>query len=712
MAGAFVYIPDPFAHQLTIVLAPRTRPRPTATGLGPGFAAPAPIPSFQQASITTSLAPQPRPARKTRSFLARPVVLFAGNRVSQLAQETLYSGTGFNRVSQVAQETLMSGVPSGNDRVSQVAVEVLLKASLARPIQTCLVRTRPRHTIHFVTVARVAAATLTVPFIASHTTVYALTLTGTEQVTVPFIPSHTVLYPIQLNQVVLPFIPAHNTFYSIQLNQIDLPFIPSRTRVYDIFNVFNPTITGTGPGNGGETTLIRLNAFNYVTTATLNGSISASSGTLHMTGDLGMPVGHNFVVMIDSEVLYLSPSGGGTYSVLGRGVSNTTAASHTNGVTIYWGDSYDMAITSTENIDAQFTADILDTGSILYPGWLISYDSSQAYLGASRYPMHVTKVVGVYAAGTGITGSSKLDASQPNAICTPVGVSDNCAAALSNPARIQTDIVTGDVAVVRYQNPENTVLDLGPRSAALQSWFGIKRVDLTDNDVTFTNANGIAVDTTGGYGTFTGSVNGEFHNPSSIGIAPATGGPTPLPVPYTTVTLPGATRYFTYGPPGFNEAGWPIACLSVRQGNRRIPFWESYDWHNYGYVYDGYGTDCSYAQMLINRNGVVFDSLPEYELPGPQDMTGPDAVWDDGTYYFGVSWYVVIFNGFYLVVGPPIGGGVPPMIGGPVSYTPIVSFPGGGVPPPITIPTLPPVEGGSGGGINPPAGDLHVWRWT
>ncbi len=544
---------------------------------------------------------------------------------------------------------------------------------------------------------------------------------GTVVITPPvlpaFISSVTVLYGPEISELVgMPFISSVTAVYTPTLSTISTtvspPFISSHTVVYPIFNLFDPNKTYGGPGNGGESFPIELNANGVTTTATLASSIAIGLGALSMTGDSGLPATVAFIATIDSEQLLLFPRGGGNYTIQGRGMGNTTASSHTAGATVSWGDTYQQAIRAGFNINASFTADITGSGSILYPGWLICFDSSQAYLTGDRYPMHVTQVEGVFAAGAGIGGSNKLDAAQPNAVSTPTGVSDDCPAALSNPARIQTDIVPGDVAVVSYTNPEATPLDLGPRSTALQSWFGMKRVDLTDHDVTFTDPNGIVVDTTGTYDTFTGSVNGEWFEPDSIGIGPFTGTPTPNTVPYTSVTLPGTDRKFTFGSGGggYDETGWPICCLAVRQGSKRVPFWQSWDWHNYNYVYAGFGTDDTYAQILINRNGIVFGSVPEVELPGPQDIDGPDAVWDDKEYYFGASWYVAIYNGVYLLVGPGIGGaeidfGIP---GSDDGFVPVVTFPGG-VPATSVPPQPEPVEGGSGGDIgNPPSG-LHVW---
>jgi hypothetical protein len=72
----------------------------------------------------------------------------------------------------------------------------------------------------------------------------------------------------------------------------------------------------------------------------------------------------------------------------------------------------------------------------------------------------------------------------------------------------------------------------------------------------------------------------------------------------------------------------------------------------------------------------------------------------------------VLYNGPYFVQGPIIGGIIlGPGSGGtapPGGYTPGVTFPGGT---PVVI--VPPIEGGSGGGIEPAVGNPimnHSWR--
>lgn len=445
---------------------------------------------------------------------------------------------------------------------------------------------------------------------------------------------------------------------------------------------------GTGPGNGGEVNGIALNANGVTTTATLAAALSSSDALLSLTGDGGLPTNVGFCLTIGSETIYVIQIAVGSYRIRARAVGNTTVASHASGASATWTDSYDMAVASEADANASFTANLNSTGSTTYNGWLISFDSTQAYLGSSRYPMHVTELVGVFDAGAGVTGTNRLDASQPNAICTTAAVSDDCPAALSNPSLITTNIASGDVAVLRYTNPEASMLVLGARSAALQTWYGLKRVDATDHDVTLTDTNGIVVDTTGGEGTYTGSVNGEWLNP---------------PGGLTTVTLPGTDRFFTRGSAadGYDEKGLPVCALAVRQGLRRVPYWHSPTWHNFNYVYSGFDTDATYVQVVINRNDVTETNDPAVALPGAQDISGPEATWDDNTYYFGASWYVVIFGTPFVLLGPALNGPgalSPGSAGANTAPVGVVSFPGG-----VPTTTFPPtVEDGSGGNIPPP----------
>lgn len=483
--------------------------------------------------------------------------------------------------------------------------------------------------------------------------------------------------------------------------ELDVGSLGNVTTVFDVYSMFIDR-GGIGPGNGGEAFTLRLNANGSTETATLAANITSTDTLVTLTGDSGLPTTREFVLTIDTEVIRVIQISTGHYRVRERGASNTSKASHTAGTNATWGDSYDQAIGAADTIASTFTADITGSGSTNYPGALICYDSSQAYSGASRYAMHVTEVLGVFPAGTGSSGTNRLAASVLNAKSTTAGVTNNCPAAISYPAGISSSISVGDVAVVRYTNPEATVLDLGPRSVSLQSFFGVLWVD-TSNNVTAANAVGsTAVD---------GAVNGEWDDPSSIGISPTDGTSTPNNVPYTSTTLLGSSRAYTHGgtpsPPNFTDKGWPVGVLAVRQGANRIPFWRSWDWHDYGFIYTGFGTDATYAQMVANVNGLVPGTTPIINLPGSQDITGPDAVWDDGDdgaggYFFGSSWYVVLFSTPYLVVGPTVGGtsNIPTGGGSTADVLPGVTFDSGGSPT-VTAPGT--VIGGSGGGINPPS---------
>ncbi len=536
----------------------------------------------------------------------------------------------------------------------------------------------------------------------------------------PFIPSVTVVYALVVQDVVnVPFISSVTAAYAPTLisltAEVDVPFISSSTQVFSIFSLFDPDVSSSGPGNGGESFVVRLAPNGGGITATLAASIGSGATEIDLTGDAGMPAATPFVVTIDDEVLYVVAISGmsGSYRVRSRGVSNTDAASHTAGASVVWNDSYDQELVADTNIAHLLTADIDNSGSQTYKAWLICFDSSQAYLGGDRYPMHVTSLLGVFDAGSGSGGSNRCDAAQPNAVCTPTGVSDDCPVALSNPSLLTSDVTAGDVALVRYTNPESTMLDLGSRAVTIQSWYGMARVDDTDNDVTLTDPTGHVVDTDPGVGDFTATATDEFFNPSSIGIAPDTGDPTPNNVPFTTVTMPGTDRYFTYGSPHYSEKGWPIGVVAVRHGARRIPLWQSWDWHDFSYVYTGFATDATFAQLVINRNGIIYTHSgdPTVALPGPQDIDGPNAVWDDGSYHFGVAWYVTIFKGSFLTVGPGIGGGTDGVITPPPTPPPTPvsgGGGGGGGPTGVTIPPGP-VEGGSGGDIGPPAGRRGVF---
>lgn len=520
----------------------------------------------------------------------------------------------------------------------------------------------------------VQSDTINLGFIASATTVFA-PIVQSDTIQLGFISSTTSFFGpvVQPDFFDAPFISSTTRFYPpyVQPDFIDLPFIVTHTNVRSINAVWQET---TGPGNGGELFNIELAPLTSPVTATLGGNITSGSTSLTLTGYAGLPTGNQFLVLIDDEYLLLSSSGGGAFHIEQHGMSNTTPASHTAGASVVWTDTYDMAIPVLQDLSHLYTDD--------YEAWLVVFDSSQAYLGSDRYPTYVQKILGVFTGGTGITGDNKIDGPQISASHAPATVGDTCPVGITIPARVTTDITVGDSVVVRYKNTEASNLVVGSRAVAVQSWYGFIR--LTDADVVANN-NPVAH-------SIDGTTDGEFHAES-----------------FVTATLDGDVRVFTYGPPKYSHKGWPIAALAVRQGKKRIPLWTSPTWHNFNYVYSGFDTDATFVQILINRNDVVYTGSldPEVALPGPQDITGPDATWDDpDDYYSATAWYVGIFG---TAEAPALIGG--PVITGVPTAPPPVPIPvlphgggggvtggGGGYTPPVVLP-----EGGSGGNIPPPS---------
>ncbi len=474
-----------------------------------------------------------------------------------------------------------------------------------------------------------------------------------------------------------PFIASTTVVYTTTLigDQVQVPFIASHTVVHAIVAIWRST---TGPGNGGETFPLQLAPNGSTVTAVLDGNISATSTGLTLSSDGSLPASGYFVITIDDEVLYVTPTGSHTYRIAARALSNTVAAAHTDGTNVTWDDTYLQAIASTQNIAKQFVYSI---DGVTYDAWLIAFDATQGYLAGDRYAMHVAEFTGIYPAGG---GTNKVDASQPSAHSVPEGVTDDCPAALTVPARLIDNVVIGDVAVVRYTNQEASILSVGPRSVLIQSWYAFSRRSSTNVDVTTTDPTGTVVDA---------AVDVESFNTGT-----------------TTTTMPGSDRTFTHGgapsPPNYSDKGWPIAALGIRQGVNRIPRWTSPDWHDFSYVYTGFGIDATFVQVLINRNGFTYAGVVEESvtLPNSSDITGPNATWDDPAYHSSSSWGVFIFAGAVLFVGPPVNGPPPGELPPPIPPTvqPGGSGDGGGTGPPVDPPPPPPLEGGSGGGIPPP----------
>lgn len=482
---------------------------------------------------------------------------------------------------------------------------------------------------------------------------------STQDVHLGFIESTSVVYPL-----------------TVQSDTFDVPFIPSTTVVYPIASVWR---TGTGPGNGGELFYLQLAPTGGGDTVLLDGAVTSSSPSLTFASPIsGLVPDVGFVVTINNEVIYVSSlsEDGLTAYGLHRGMSNTSPASHADGASVVWDDTYEMAVESTSIVPESFTYN-----GVVYEAWLIAADSSQGYLGGDRYPSFVAEFTGVFPPGGHTTGN-KVDSAQPSAAHAPAAVSDDCPAAITVPALLTDSVDVGDVVLLTYVNTEASVLVLGPRSALVQSWYGFGRKDAFNNDVTNTDPSGTVVDA---------AADDQFFEEE-----------------FVTVTMPGLDRTFTYGPPRFSDKGWPIGVIAVRQGLDRIPLWTSPNWHNFSYVYAGFAVDATFVQVLINRNNAVYDDAdPTIALPGPQDIDGPNATWDDTAgYYTSTAWYVgILKTGASLIAGgPPVNGTPqPPNVPPSPTIIPVVTpgGTGGGGGGTYEPPVIPP-EGGSGGDISPP----------
>jgi len=519
-----------------------------------------------------------------------------------------------------------------------------------------------------------------VPFLSSATTLYT-PFVQSDQLAVPFLTVTPVLYPpyLQPDYIELPFIGSATVVYPpyVQPDYTEVPFIPSVTAMYRITSVWKDS---TGPGNGGEGFMVQLAPASAPVTVTLASGITSTATMLTFTSPItGLLDDIPFVVHIDSEAIlvrHVSVDGLTGSSCL-RAQANTAAVSHSGGANVTWTEAYDMAIVSTNQIVAS-TLLTIGSWSQLYEGFVMVCDSSQGYLNGDRYPAHVSELLGVFPPED---TTSRLDGPQPSSVSVDAAVSEDCPAGITQPAKIADTIEVGDVALCRYTNIESDVLVLGPRSVIVQSWYGMIRVTDANVIVTDTDPNANIID-----GTTEGS---EFESE------------------FITATLLGDDRTFTYGPPRYSNKGWPIGVIAVRQGRRRVPLWTSPTWHDFNYVYTGFGDDHTFVQVVINRNDFIWNGASpdaEVDLPGPQDIDGPDITWDDtALYYTSTCWYVALF-GFesHFVAGPPIGTITPP----PPTIIPVIppGGTGGGGGPPGTgfvNPPLVPVEGGSGGDIPP-----------
>lgn len=502
-----------------------------------------------------------------------------------------------------------------------------------------------------------------VPFIASATVVYALEIEG--DLDVPFIPSSTVVYApyVQPDYIEIPFIASSTVVYApyVQPDYIDVPFIPSVTSVLPITAIWTP---GTGPGNGGELFFLQLSPAGAPVTVQLDGAISSGASSFVMTTPIaGLVADTGFCVTIDDEVIYVGALSldGLTASALSRGMSNTLAASHVDASDVTWGDTYDMAAESQSAI-----RELLDDGK---HGFLVSLDCTQAYLDGDRYATHVSEFLGMFPPGS---TTNKVDQAQPSSVSAVDGVTDEVPVGLTVPAMIVDDIDAGDIALCRYVNDEASPLVLGPRSALIQSWYGLARVD-GDNDPAFADPDANITD---------GSTSETFPDSSAL----------------VTANLDADLRFFTNPDvSGFSDKAILMSGLSIRHGTGRVPLWTSPNWHNFDYVYCGFATDANFVQIIAKRQDL------EGIIPGSADIAGPNATWDEDPYYTSTAWHVVLtsYDGESIIIGPSANG-TPPNVNPIFNPTDVITVPpgptGGG--PPVTGGEGD--EGGSGGNIPPP----------
>lgn len=427
----------------------------------------------------------------------------------------------------------------------------------------------------------------------------------------------------------------------------------------------NDNLTPVGPGTGGEIFPINLAPSGVTFNTVLSSDISAFSSTMILANTSDLPSGGGFVVRINNEVIYVRTLTGNTASNLVRGMSNTTPTFHLAGSQVDWTDEYDMAIVS--QTDAVRNITYL---SQIQRGFITIIDCSQAYIGSSRYRTYIKSCIGVFPTGTGTSGTAKTDAEQINSVNTGEGLSDLVPVGLSFPLRISADIVVGDTFVCRYKNSEDVILTLGPRSALAQVWYGFVRVNNANSDVTDTEPYAHIID---------GDTFQTYSNSSATVAA----------------TLNASERYFTNPTRGFSDTGVLMSGLAVRHGQRRVPFWTSPNWHNFDWVFNGFGTDCNFIQTVARRRNV--------DLPSNSNLTGPNADWDDPTYYTSTAWHVVLTSYAFeaIFVGPSFNG--TPVIPNSTVVIPIgggggsAGGGGGGVGPGGN-----PDEGGSGGNIGIP----------
>ncbi len=421
-----------------------------------------------------------------------------------------------------------------------------------------------------------------------------------------------------------------------------------------------------GPGTGGETFLLQLAPTGITVSNILGVDMTDSSGSIVLIGSHDLPTAGSFVVRIDDEFIMVDNVSGNTLSGLTRGMSNTSPEPHSSGAQVDWTDEYDMAI---ENIVGEI-AELTHYGAGTYYGFITTMDCSQAYLDSDRYMTYVKSCIGVFPEGTGVLGTNKLDAEQINSVNTGEGVSDRVPVGLSFPCLIIDTINLGDKFVCRYKNTEDEILFLGPRSVLAQVWYGLIRVNDSNADVTLSNPYGHIVD---------GDISATFADTSGVIAA----------------TLPAVSRYFTNPTRGYSDPGILMAGLAIRQEDRHIPLWTSPNWHNFDWIFNGFGPDCNYIQCLARRKNV--------DLPSNSDLTGPNATWVDPTYMSSTAWQVVLtgYSADEILIGPTLNGNPTPHDIPDIVFVPAPT-PGGGPVGPPGPGGGPPDEGGSGGDIGTP----------
>lgn len=435
-----------------------------------------------------------------------------------------------------------------------------------------------------------------------------------------------------------------------------------------INNVLYPT----GPGTGGEIAALRLAPSGVEVAVQLTADVSASASTLSVTSTADLPDEGGFIVFLDGEEIFVGAVNPNELVGCRRGMGNTRPVVHVAGVSARWTDTYNMTIVSAVSIAPTATAPTtLDPlYGTTFHCFVVALDCTQGYNeDGDRYATHVRSCVGIFPPreGNSDLSLSKTDGPQPSSISAVDGLSDRVPVGLTVPARLRDTVDAGDVMVLRYKNVEDYVVILGPRCALGQTWYGVIRVSDLNANVTLTDPNGHSTD---------GTASQTY----------------PDSDPVIAVTMPASSRHFTRSAVG--DPGVLMSGLVVRNGNRRVPLWTSPNWHDFSWIFNGFGTDRNFIQCVARRKNV--------DLPSDSALTGPNATWDDPTYETSVAWHVVLvgYTADAVIAGPPLNGNPPPnpppeviFVGGGGS-----TGGGGGFSP--WEPPVDPDEGGAGGNID------------